>query len=153
TGGLTWSKDLGQWNYVLTVLDRYKDLDRLNVEIKTTSFERLFANGPVRNFKGFIAFWSTLILDEKRKFVADEVIDDLDDQLALPAHVVKQSVPLAQPNSFTIERQGGMWSTISNATPYDVTLQKDKDGTAIRIVVGGKGFNLFDVGDRIKSVT
>jgi len=150
-GTLTWNKELGQWKYVISILDRYKDLDRMNVEIKTTSFKRMLAAGPVRNFKGFIAFWSTLILDERRKFVPDEFINDLDDQLARPAYDAENFVPLTQPNSFTIERQGGIWSRITNATPYDVTLQKD--GAAIKIVVGGKGFNLFDTGDRIKSIT
>jgi type IV secretion system protein VirB2 len=151
SGTLTWDKGLGQWKYVLSVLDRYKDLDRVNVEIKATSIKRLLATEPVRNFKGFIAFWSTLILDEKRKFVPDEFINDLDYQLALHTHDAENIFSLTQPNSFTIERQGGIWSLIANATPYDVHVQKD--GAAINMVIGGKGFNLFEIGDRIKSIT
>ena len=126
----------------------------MKIFIKTVSLEqyKLFSESEVRNFKGFIAFWASLFTDKTQKMKLEDFIDDLGYQLSLsPLLSADNTRALSNnANSFTLRKGSGNWS-IENHTPYTISQQVDKGN--LNIVVGGKGFNLFEIGERIKSIT
>jgi len=152
--GLSWDNKLGEWQYKISIQDQYKDVDELKIFIKTVSFGQFRAFAlPVRKFKGFIAYWSSLLIDKTKKVKLEDFIDDLSNQLSLnvlnsedDARALSNDI-----NSFTLRKDAATWNIIANNTLFTISLQIDN--SILNILSGGKGFNLFDAGDKIKSIT
>lgn len=151
--GLSWDNKLGEWQYKISIQDQYKDIDELKIFIKTVSFGQFRAFAlPVRNFKGFIAYWSSLLIDKTKKVKLEDFIDDLNNQLSLNALNSEDDASALSndTNSFTLKKDASMWIMKANHTLFTIALQIDSSN--LNIIVGGKGFNLFEMGERIKSI-
>jgi hypothetical protein len=155
--GLSWDNKLGEWQYKISIKDQYKDIDELKIFIKTISLResRDFAL-PIRNFKGFIAYWSALLSDKTQKVKLEDFIDDLSNQLSLNALNSENDTTalLNDTNSFFINKDSNGWKVRLNNTQYSIPHPGMSDAEKnINILIGGNGFNLFATGERIKSIT
>ena len=159
--GLSWDNKLdnklGEWQYKISIQDQYKDVDELKIFIKTVSFGQFKAiELPVRNFKGFIAYWSSLLSNTTQQVKLEAFIDDLSNQLLLPSSLsVDDERTLSNDtNSFFLNKDASGWKVRLNNTQYSIPHPgtPDKDNN-INILIGENGFNLFAIGERIKSIT
>lgn len=157
---LIWSKtnNLAEWQYKISIRDTYSNLDELKIFIKTVSLNENKSSSLLqfRDFKGCIAFWSSLFTTKTIKVELEDFIDDLGYQLSL-SPLLSENYTRAlsdNVNSFILRKNSGNWN-IENHTPYTISSQVDHSGN-LNIMVGGKGFNLFKIeepDERIKSIT
>lgn len=160
--GLSWDDNLGEWQYKISIQDQYEiGVDELKINIKTVSFGQFRAlASPVRKFKGFIAYWSSLLIEKNKKVKLEDFIDDLSNQLSLsPSSLGDDAFALSDDtNSFFINKDSSGWKVRLNKTKYSILNPGLPDNSNnINILIGGKGFNLFDLSiiesEKIKSIT
>lgn len=161
----TWSDNLGEWQYKIAIKDEIKAKydesdgfyiyipeDELKIAIKTKLYKDVSAFAEYRNFKGFIAYWSS---KDIYKF-KEEFITDLSFQLSLnPPSDKSEFAPSEDDNYFiTLRKTKDSWIKEENNTPFDVNIKSELQDKILNIIISGKGFNLLkDEKGKIKSVT
>jgi hypothetical protein len=149
----TWSKKLGLWQYRLAIADKadetdavgkYRTGDVIEVVLRTQGVGGSAAFAEERNFKGFIAYWSSLMSAGSMPFAWTEFAEDLARQLRLPpAFPVAAAFAETRSLSFCLVKKGpNRWEPEVPAGS-DLPLQSIRLGNPAHPDVVIDAFSLF----------
>ncbi|MGG7666492.1 hypothetical protein [Dyadobacter sp. BHUBP1] len=151
SGKLTWTStpDLGKWHYFLKLADPYEANDELdlNLRIRDNGVLRTVAN--IRNFKGFIAYWSSRF--DAEGYLDTDFIDDFAHQMKLskPSSRVKTIAEKAYRFRLLKSSSGWIAKPVS-VIPFNIKLVQEPG--SINIILDGDGFDVFQITNRITAV-
>lgn len=141
-GGVAWSRDLGQWNYVLGITDRYELTDQVEILVRTLSATPKARAAAARTREGFVAFWAARIAAGEPDFKWKEFVNDLDAQFgSAPRAARDPEAPETPKRIVYVKQANGTWRqlTVEGLPPASVTGRVVNGELRIAI----EGLNIF----------